>query len=479
MYEKLRAQILPRLISPNAKVMVAVSGGPDSMALSHILWRYARQERSMGISLVLTHVHHGVREESDQEVHLVQEMAAKWEIPCIIHRFDAKGYAKLVGQSFQEAAREWRYARWKEDMIKQGCTLLATAHHLGDQAETILYRLLRGSGTAGLAGIYPSKGSIIRPLLAFAKQDILNYCAHEDLPYALDCSNDEPVYVRNRIRLELLPVLEKNYNLKIQEALGRTGELLRWDEEYLAQQVEVAWRRYNLKDADGTIGLSRGIFDESAAILSRLLRKAAMLVSNEPRGLGFSYVVKIMESQGKPDWMQDLPGLRVKITNQGIWFRSYTAISESDGASIPFQNKALPDMALGLGRWSGIPSLQADIGLCDEVELSSTLGTLDKCEKNMVAVFSRDLLVRFPNQLVCRTRRQGDKMWFQDVGHKSIKKVFQEETISVDVRDKLPLIACGTDVLWIPGVRQSDLYRPNEDSKRIYCILRPWALSAI
>ena len=467
MYEKLRTHILPRLIPPNAKVMVAVSGGPDSMALSHILWRYVREERLRGISLVLTHVHHGVRKESDNEVHLVQNMAAKWETPCIVHRFDAKGYAKTMGQSFQEAAREWRYARWKEDMRKEGCTLLATAHHLGDQAETILYRLLRGSGTAGLAGIYPTKDSIIRPLLTFGKADILNYCAREALPYALDRSNEEPVYIRNRIRLELLPELEKDYNPRIQEALGRTGELLRWDEEYLAQQVEAAWKHYHIKDPVGTIGLSRDVFTEPAAILSRLLRRAAMLVTGEPRGLGFTYVAKIMGSEGKPGWMQDLPGLTVKISDEGIWFYCYTS-------PIQMLNLAFPEIALDMGRWSGIPSLKLDIGLLEEGNLSSANGTFDSHE-NKVAVFSRDLLGQFSDQLVCRTRRQGDRMWFQGVGHKSLKKVFQEENISVKVRNGLPLIAFGAEVLWIPGVRQSSLCRPDQNTERVYCVLKPQA----
>ena len=452
------------------------------MALSHILWRYVREERLKGISLVLTHVHHGVRKESDNEVHLVQTMAVKWETPCIVHRFDAKGYAKTMGQSFQEAAREWRYARWKEDMYQEGCTLLATAHHLGDQAETILYRLLRGSGASGLAGIYPIKDSIIRPLLTFRKADILNYCAREALPYALDRSNEEPVYIRNRIRLELLPELEKYYNPRIQEALGRTGELLRWDEEYLAQQVETAWKHYHIKDSVGTIGLSRDVFTEPAAILSRLLRRAAMLITQEPRGLGFTYIAKIMGSKGKPGWMQDLPGVMVKTTDEGIWFSCYTSSKGEPSSEVTIDGQerlklALPEIVLEMGRWFEIPGLKLDLGLFEEWDFSSANGTFEG-QENKVAVFSHDLLDRFPDQLVCRTRRQGDRMWFKGVGHKSIKKVFQEENISEKVRNGLPLIAFGAEVLWIPGVRQSGLCRPEQNAERVYCIIKPQSLGS-
>lgn len=440
------------------------------MAMSHILWRYALEERTRGISLVLTHVHHGVRKESDDEVTLVQTMAAKWEIPCIVHRFDSKSYAKAMGQSYQEAAREWRYARWKEDMRKEGCALLATAHHLGDQAETILYRLIRGSGTAGLAGIYPNKDSIIRPLLTFGKAEILNYCVQEALPYALDHSNDEPVYIRNRIRLELIPELKNNYNPRIQEVLGRTGEVLRWDEEYLAQQVEVAWKHYSITDHVGKIGLIREVFNEPAAILSRLLRRAAMMITQEPRGLGFNYVVKIMNSEGKPGWKQDLPGLTVNISDESIWFRPYAGHRGQHCAEM----ESYGEIALEIGSWSEIPRLKSDIGLLKEGDFASMNETC-KSGENKMATFSRDLLDQLPDLLVCRTRRRGDKMWFRGIGHKSLKKVFQEENVPVDVRNELPLIASGAEVLWIPGVRQSGLCQPDQKTERVYCVLKPQA----
>lgn len=464
MYEKLRTHILPQLIDPKTKVMVAVSGGPDSMALCHILWRYVQEDEAKRISLVLTHVHHGVRKESDSELHLVQQMAAKWGIPCLIHRFDAKGFAKTMGQSFQEAAREWRYARWKEDMLREGCSLLATAHHLGDQAETILYRLLRGSGTAGLAGIYPTKDSIIRPLLSFTKADILNYCEQEAVPFALDRSNQDPIYVRNQIRLELIPELERNYNPRIQEALGRTGELLRWDEDYLTQQVDLFWEKYHFRDSQDAIGLSREVFAEPPAILSRLLRRAATLVAHEPRGLGYSYVAKIMDSLGKIGWMQDIPGMTIKITAEGIWFKG-------PAISVQQDEVVFPEIPIVLGQWAEIPNLNMNIGLLKDwspkpmKDDSQSLG-------DIVAVFDHDRLAQLPVQLVCRTRCQGDKMWFQGVGHKSLKKVFQEENISVEARNHMPLIACGTEVLWIPGVRQSDLYRLGNEGKKAYCIFK-------
>lgn len=463
-YEELCTHILPQLISPNSKVLVALSGGPDSMALTHILWRYVQKEKTKNISLVLTHVHHGVRLESDEEEKMIINIAKKWEIPCRIHHFDAKSYAKTMGLSFQEAAREWRYARWKEDMLQEECTLLATAHHLGDQAETILYRLLRGSGTAGLAGIYSSKDSIIRPLLSFKKADILRYCTDEALPYALDQSNEEPVYVRNRIRLELIPELEKKYNPRIQEALGRTGELLRWDEEYFVQQIEGAWNRYSLIGSSGSIGLRREVFSEPKAILSRLLRRAAMELTHEPRGLGYLYVTKIMNSEGEPGWMQDLPGMKAIVTEKEIWFHPLRNNPHS-------QPIAIPEVDLCMGSWSDIPNLDFRIGLFKDRGIDNPE---DDSQEEKMAVFDYSQIVSLQGELVCRTRRQGDKMWVQGVGHKSLKKIFQEEKISIEVRDYLPLVAHGTEVLWIPGVRQSELYSCQKNLNKAAFVLRPF-----
>jgi tRNA(Ile)-lysidine synthase len=473
MFEKLRTYILPDLIPENSRVLVAVSGGPDSMALGHLLWRYIHEDLSRGISLVITHVHHGVRKESDQELILVQQIADRWGIPCRVHRFDSKGYAEVMGQSYQEAAREWRYARWREDMREEGCTHLATAHHLGDQAETILYRLLRGSGTAGLAGIYPSKDSIIRPLLTFTKADILNYCAQENLPYAIDASNEQPVYVRNRIRLDLIPTLERDYNPRLQETIGRTGELLRWDEEYLALKSEEAWNQYFLKDQDGSVGLSRDVFKEPAAILSRLLRKAAMLVSEERRGLSYIFVTKIMASQGKIGWKQDLPGITVKIKEEGIWFytkargHEFGDVSKSgdlDGAIL-----SSLDIPLLLEKWFKIPEIEAEVALLSEENYMYSKELLDGSDCK-VAIFDKDLS---RNHLVCRTRRQGDKMWFRGVGHKSLKKVFQEAKIPANMRRRFPLIANGNEVLWIPCLCQSGSWQPEKHSSKVYCVFKP------
>ena len=465
MYQRLCTQVFPELIADKAKVLVAVSGGPDSVALGHILWRYSREERSKGLSLVFSHIHHGIRQESDGEAVMVQKMANELRVPCLIHEFDAKKYAKLSGQSFQAAAREWRYARWQEDREREGCSLLATAHHLGDQAETILYRLLRGSGTAGLAGIYPLKNGIIRPLLGVTKEELIEYCHREGLAYALDRSNEEPVYVRNRIRLELLPELASGYNPQILAALGRTGELMRWDEDFLGTKAQEAWERYYLAKGSEEVSLDIAAFQEPPAILSRLIRHAATVVTNEPRGLGFGFVEKIMGCKGVAGWTQDLPGLRVEVRNKEISFAKLKrAEGELFGQDLSFE------IPLQLDEWVRVPDLGIKVGLF----ISKTDGTqfLDREKMDHWAAFNVEEMGGLVQSLSCRSRHSGDKMWFCGVGHKVLKKVFQEARVTARERERLPLIVGANEVLWIPGVKKSDRFLPKAEGVKLFCAVK-------
>lgn len=468
MYEKMKADLLPELIPVNAKILVAVSGGPDSVALSHLVWRYVREYPSRENSLVLTHIHHGVRKESDEEEELVRSLAQRWKIPCLVHRFRAKEYAESCGESFQTAARKWRYQRWQEDMMREQCDLLATAHHLGDQAETVLYRLLRGSGTAGLAGMYPVKDRIIRPLLGFSKAEILAYCEQENLPYALDYSNKHPVYVRNRIRLELLPKLEADYNPQIQQALGRLAGLMRWDEEYLQQQTELAWPKYSLPAAMGCVGLRKEAWEEPPAILTRLIRKAASLITREPRGIAFQFVENIMRYGGIPGWSQDLHGLRVIADKEGIWFKQPGSPENPEA----FRNES-SDVELKYNSWTAIPEWGMEAGLFEDF-LNNYLEGSGKAliDKDGVWYTYLNKTETTGVKLVCRKRQAGDKIFIRGLGHKELKKVFQEAGIKAKERRNLPLIASGNEVIWIPGIRRSGLFCPVSEEEKILCILR-------
>ena len=461
MYGRVQA-ILAEMIPPGAKILIAVSGGPDSVALGHILWRYAQETGT--VSLVISHVNHGVRSEADAEERMVQDLAARWEIPCLVHRFAAKDYAHTVKMSFQEGARYWRYQQWRQDMAKHGCTLLATAHHMGDQAETILYRLLRGSGPGGLAGIKPCFNGVIRPLLTSTKDEILTYCREHGLAYAIDRSNEEPVYVRNRIRLKLLPELARSYNPQIVPALSRTGELLRWDNEYIQAKAAEAWQIYAITGRAGMVGLKRAVFQEPAAIVSRLLRQAAVLAGGDPRGLSYEYVKKIMDKSRQLKWKQDLPGLRVAMEQDSLWFGTAGRL-KGDQKRL---NASPVQVVLQYGKWITFDSLGLSVGFFPYPCTES--GDFDRRERAVIMNAAKIRSLAEP--LVCRNRIAGDRLWVRGVGHKTVKKIMQEARVPVEQRDRYPLVACGDRVLWLPGLKADDSFLGDGTGEKVCFIIK-------
>jgi len=458
MYSGLRLGILPQLIPSHSTILTAVSGGPDSVALAHILWRYIKENQEQGLRMVISHVNHRVRKESAEEAKMVARLADIWNVPFILHEFDAVKNAVKSQKSFQEASREWRYARWKEDRVQYGCDLIATGHHLGDQAETVLYRMIRGSGTAGLAGIYPESSHIIRPLLTVSKEEIVAYCDREELPYAMDKSNREPHYDRNRIRLELLPILEAGYNDKIQEALGRMAEILRWDEEYISSQVDMLWPQYCRHTDKGHIVISLEAWDLPEAILSRLLRRSAMEITGEPRGLEYKFVDSMMKQGRKIGWRQDLPGIQVETKRNGFFFFRRQLEQEDD-------NAIQSEVELQINQWIELPEIGVKVGIFREK--MSGLDSLWCTE------FEQQEVMALETPLTCRTRRPGDRIFLKKIGHKALKKVFQEKGIPSEERNKMPVLAASQEgVIWVPGVCRSGHFLPKDtDSPRLYGIV--------
>jgi tRNA(Ile)-lysidine synthase len=462
MYQNLRLEVLPQLIPANSGILIAVSGGPDSVALAHVIWRYIGENKDRGLWMAIDHVNHKVRSEAEAEAKMVQNLARSWQVPFILHEFKAKEYATKSGKSFQEAARQWRYARWQEDMKKLGLNLLATAHHLGDQAETVLYRVIRGTGTAGLAGIYPAKENIIRPFLSVSKKEILAYCHEQGLPYAIDKSNLEPCYDRNKIRIELLPELERSYNDRIQEGLARMAEILRWDEEFIRAQVDVLWPKYSEPAADKQqIKLSLEIWEQPEAILSRILRRAACMITGEPRGLEHKYIKTMMKNGLKIGWGQDFPGFKVKTERNGFFFfRRELGVNDSVEQALPDSEAMLSEVSLQLGKWHVLPGLNLRAGIfLQQIADTHILWSTE---------FDQRQLFALEKPMVCRIRQPGDKLFFRNVGHKTLKKVFQENNVPLAARLKQPVFAIDKSVVWIPGICRSDSFLPLSGRPKAY-----------
>lgn len=223
------------MLPEESRVLCAVSGGADSMCLLHWL-RQLRQERRF--ALYAAHFEHGIRgDESLRDAGFAEEQCRKLEIPFTLGKGDVPAFAARQKIGLEEAARILRYRFLDETADRLGCDRIATAHNRNDNAETMLMNLCRGSGTRGLAGIPPVRGRLIRPLLQTDRAEIEAWLQENGIPHIEDSSNQEDGNLRNRIRHQMIPMLEE-MNPSVLAAFGRTASLLRADEDFLSGMAE-------------------------------------------------------------------------------------------------------------------------------------------------------------------------------------------------------------------------------------------------
>jgi tRNA(Ile)-lysidine synthase len=225
------------LFHPGQRIGVAVSGGADSVALLRAL---LEERHKLGIVLSVAHVHHGIREASEEESEFVAALAATYDLPFHLLRTDAVSAAAALHETLEEAARNLRYAFFRQLMAEGRIDAIATAHTLDDQAETVLHKLLRGAWTEGLSGIHPvltvEKGSILRPFLETTREAIEKWLRQLEQPWREDASNQDMAHTRNRIRLQLLPLL-RTFNPQIAPQLARLATISSDEEAYWESEL--------------------------------------------------------------------------------------------------------------------------------------------------------------------------------------------------------------------------------------------------
>ena len=219
----------------NIGIVIAVSGGADSLALADLLYRSRQRFK---LNLCIAHFEHGLRgEESIADAEFVKQFANERGLSCIVESGDVKSFAESNKMSIETAARELRYKFLEDIRQKLNYDLIALAHHADDQAETILMRLLRGAGSVGLSAMKAKSGKLLRPLLNFRKAELENYCQQREIKPRIDLTNFETDATRNKIRLKLLPNLQE-YNPAIVDTLCRFGESAALDSDFIISQAE-------------------------------------------------------------------------------------------------------------------------------------------------------------------------------------------------------------------------------------------------
>ena len=433
----------PVLLSGD-RVLVAVSGGPDSVALLHVLHEL-RDE--LGLHLEAAHLQHGIRgEESKEDARLVAALAGKLGLAFHLKEIDLPGLRSRAGKGNLEAlARQQRYQFFAQIARRQGLNKIATAHTQDDQAETMLMWLLRGAGRNGLGGMTPAQTlltsgddladrcEIVRPFLETTKADILEFLRQRQIDYRIDATNRDTRLLRNWIRLELLPQLRERLDGRIAARLAGQAAMLR-DEQAVLEQVAQA----ELEKCRRGDGLDRGILLRQPVALQRLmLRRWIEEVRGTLRGIEFAHVETLggLAANGPAQGRIGIPGgwelhreydlLRlVKGTRQRQPICYLYPVTLCEPLSIP----------------------EAAVSLLPE-PLLPPVGV--QPANSMEALFDADEL---PQPLAVRNFRNGDR--FAPVGmdgHKKVKELFIDRKIALSERAKLPMLIGAEQILWIPG----------------------------
>ncbi|MEA1960114.1 MAG: tRNA lysidine(34) synthetase TilS [Bacillota bacterium] len=279
------------LIASGDTVIVAVSGGPDSIALLHVLTILAPE---LQCDLAVAHVNHLLRENANEDERFVRDCCEKWEIPFYTTHQDVASFAKTAKKSLEDAGRVKRYEFFRELAEKLEASCIATAHHHDDVAETVLLHLLRGTGIKGLRGIMPHNGQLVRPFLDVTRQEILNYLSQNQLAYRIDESNDCVAYTRNRIRHELIPYLEESFNPRIVETLCQLARISADENDLMEAWTDECWHEIVSAPEGETIHLNRSAFSALPVAIQRRLVMFAFSQLSENGGWTLSDAEKVL-----------------------------------------------------------------------------------------------------------------------------------------------------------------------------------------
>ena len=307
-------------------VMVAVSGGPDSVALLHILCSALPQVR-----FVAVYIDHGLRPaETGAEIELVQVMARQLQAGFERISVDVKGMARQDGTSLEETARTLRYQALEAMRLQYQGTAIAVAHTADDQAEEILIRLIRGSGRKGFSGMQFQNGRIIRPLLLENKETLLHYLETQQIPFCIDSSNLERAYLRNRVRLDLLPYLQEHFNKSIRQTLFQTAQILQDEEALLEEMADKAWQKVAMMTAiqliipetpTHTILINtREFCTYHPALQRRILEKCCWQMEARPQFRQIALLLDLLHTGQTGAQIHLSQGLRAHKTRQGVIF---------------------------------------------------------------------------------------------------------------------------------------------------------------
>ena len=442
------------LLAPGDRVVAAVSGGADSVALLQVLhaWR-----DHLDLALAVVHVDHGLRgEESLEDAKFVEQLSRRLGLPFYLKRINLKPLLrKRKGESVQAVAREKRYEQLQAVVREWGGTKVAVGHTQDDQAETVLLSMLRGAGLAGLSGMPAQRQPcVIRPLLHVSRSEILRYLEDQRCEFRVDSSNESPKYVRNRLRRELIPLL-KTFNPGVVSVLSRQAAILREEHQYLDEVAKTSLASVEVRRTRARVEWSRQrLLTFPVPVQRRMILLTVETLWDKPGPLGFEAVDTLLQHV-----VHGTSGLSVRCAGLDV-SREYDKVT--------FE-KADHDRRLQ-AEWSCVWSFPGSIlwpvtGHTIEGRIKNTKA-IPVRRNDSVAYLDAD---RFSHELVVRSWKPGD--YFFPYGmegrRKKLQDFFSDAKVHRTERSKVPLVVAPEGILWVGGYRSDHRFRVTEETRHV------------
>lgn len=440
------------LIKENENIVIGVSGGPDSMALLYILLDLKQWVK---FNIFVVHLNHGVRGiDAKKDQLFVEEQCKTLNLPYYTKNVNMIEYGKEKGITSEEAGRELRYGFFREILKKHGGGKIAVAHNKNDQAETVIMRFMRGTGIDGLKGMEFISEDIIRPILSINREEIEKYIEDKGIETVLDKTNLEAIYTRNKVRLELIPYIEENFNPNIIDTIWRISKISQIDSSFLEEYTEKKLDIVMKKHKNSSIVLDgKKVLDFHRSIQQRIIRNGIQKVHGSLQGITEAQVLSALNLLLKGE-----TGKKINLINDIVIRLNY------DELIIEKESSTKNEEYYYELSYPGLINIE-ELGYSFNMEVIEFHPGIEFETANHIGYFDLD---KINGKLSLRNRRIGDRFApFGMKGTKKIKDYFIDEKIGKKLRDKIPLLIDKNHILWVVGYRTSERYKITKDTKQI------------
>lgn len=433
-----------KLILRHQHIVVGVSGGADSICLLHILKTF---QKEYNFKLTVAHVNHGMRQEAKEDAMFVKSLCEEWGLPYKEHHCNIVQLAKEQKLSEEVVGRNERYNFFEKIRIEYGADQIAVAHTMNDQAETMLMRLIRGSGVTGLGAIMAKRGRIIRPLLTMSREEVEDYCDKHGLAYKEDATNKMDIYTRNKLRLQVLPILKREFNPKVIEAVSQAATQLQETENYLEMQTLIAYQSVVEKYKNGYSIHIEMLQSFHQVIQSRIIRMVMEKHMGSLKDIHYKNISDILDLSYKQS------GRSINIGKKSIAIREHGYIRVIKEEKVLGYSR---NLALGSN----------EVVECDK-KVRMILLDDSQIKQSYENTYTKNIdYDKISGNLQIRNRKPGDRILLKS-GSKKLKDFFIDEKIPKTSRDNIIIIADKSNVIWIVGYRLSQAYYITDQTKHV------------